>query len=166
MWQFENVVVEQKKHRDGTGKNGRPWRNISLKINGNWMSTFVNADNKAVLEALNEGDKVNVNTEKKGQYENILDLEVVEKASPSQVNAQAVKNDSREHRIFYSGTQKAAVELVCAMLDKGLVPLSSKKTQHVEETLGFVNKVTLELCQHNDTYVDSFLTQSDDDESV
>ena len=125
----EDYIEEEKRTTMKTGiinniaiKETATYTNYRFEIDGVWYGVFKNAGNAESLDAVGKGDKVSFEPIQKGQYWNLKDIKVEDKATPQQVAVIENKNQEKENRIYYSGLMKCAVELTGITLSHMTVP--------------------------------------------
>lgn len=125
-------------------KSGANYFQYRFKIDGDWYGMFTD---KGKFDHVNLGDTVEFTFFEKGKYKNINDdsFEVVKAATKQESTSRQQKNDQTGERIFYSGTQKPAVELVAFMVSNEIVKLPTKQADKMDAVLDLVKETTKTL---------------------
>lgn len=142
----EAIGVVEKVNTSFSQDPNKKWTKKSFKINADWYSAFLNKDNKAMLEAVNEGDSVRVGYITKGDFKNLDSIETVARAEknpvPTAGKAAPVPYNPnvKEKRITFLASRRDAIEFVKALIQTESVSLGAKKGDKADIFYGLVNK--------------------------
>ena len=137
------AVVEDRSERTGNGKDGKPWRAISLKLNGTYIGGFVNP-RMPDLDKVNIGDTIEFESKTNGKYENLTMVKIVSAAKilPSGKTEAAVRRDIA---ITVGASLHDATRIVSDMVTHGAISLPSQKGKSYDAYMGYVKQVCTEL---------------------
>lgn len=141
MSQTQGVVTKVSMTYSPAGA-ARKWTKRAFLVNDEWYGAFVNADNKASMEAVNEGDAVEVTYETKGDYKNLVGIKLVAKHE-SEVKdasngletvykAKVYNPVEKDFRITYLASRRDAIEFVKAAYQMGAVTFGKKKADEMD----------------------------------
>lgn len=129
----------------------RKWTKKSFLVNDEWYGGFVNADNKASLDAVGEGDAVEISYETKGDYKNLVGIKLIAKHESENTNKSykelvtssggLVQGSSnmkpynpadKDFRITYLASRRDAIEFVKAAYQMGTITFGKKKADEMD----------------------------------
>lgn len=143
MSQIQGVVTKVNTSYSPAGA-ARKWTKKSFLVNDEWYGAFVNADNKASMDAVNEGDAVEVSYEVKGDFKNLTGIKLIAKhedeikSFPKLPDA-FKHNDIRPYnpadkdfRITYLASRRDAIEFVKSAHQLGMITFGKKKADEMD----------------------------------
>lgn len=161
---METISGVVEKINDASSPAGAPrkWTKKSFLVNDEWYGAFITKENVAQLTPVQEGDAVKITYETKGNYKNLLSIEVVTKqdAQPSTVKADSPAPShmtpynvhDKEYRITYLACRRDALEFVKTLVQLDLVSLGTKKADKVDVFYGLVREYAHQFTE--DAYID------------
>ena len=131
----------------------RKWTKKSFLVNDEWYGGFINADNKALYESINEGDAVKVLYEDTGKYKNLVSIQLVEKGEPakapvSKSNMTPFSPTEKDFRITFLACRKDAIEFVKAAHQLGMISFGKKKADEMDIFEDLVNNYAIRFAMH------------------
>jgi len=140
---IQQAVVEDRNERTGSGKDGKPWKAIGLKLNGTFIGGFT-GPRMPDLEKVNIGDTVEFESKTNGKYENLTMVKIIAAAKvlPSGKTEAAVRKDIA---ITVGASMHDATRIVCDMITHGAIALPSQKNKSYDAYMGYVKQVCTEL---------------------
>lgn len=120
----------------------RKWTKKSFLVNDEWYGAFVNADNKAPMDAVNEGDSVEVTYEVKGDYKNLVGIKLIAKHEdeaaarsydgPVKTSIKPYNPADKDFRITYLASRRDAIEFVKSAHQLGMITFGKKKADEMD----------------------------------
>lgn len=155
---------------------------VVLTVNGERFSSFVTNKNKAMIDAVKEGDVVELTYEVNGEYKNLVSVakmqeQPVAKATvaqtttataipapaipvPTEVQGLRTKQEDKDFRIGFNGNLKVAVEIIGLALANEALSLPTKKADKLDVLVEATIKVAQTLTQRSyEAYKDSSIKQ-------
>lgn len=127
-------VVEKVSVMDSPANSARKWTKKSFLVNSEWYGGFVNADNSKSINSINEGDSVKIKYEQKGEYKNLVGIQVIEgdvKGTPTEtkaINASKTTLTEKDFRITYLASRRDAIEFVKQGITLEMFDVGKKKS--------------------------------------
>jgi hypothetical protein len=151
-------IVEKVSEQQSPEGSPRKWSKKSFLVNGEWLGTFISKENKAQLNAPQEGDAVKVTYEVKGNFKNLTAIEVVAKSNDEPVvGKQSYANpvpynvQDKDYRITFLASRRDAVEFINNAISHGMISLGTKKSDQLDNFYAYVNEYAHKFAE--DAYI-------------
>lgn len=131
---------------------------VSVKVNDEWYSSFLNKELEESLIPVAQNDQVRVTYEVSGKYKNLTEIEVVKKAEPAEVSPvtanvkEAVPTtfvpfNDKDFRITFLASRKDAIEFVKLLVSTGALTLGKVKAKEADILEQAVNEYALRFAK-------------------
>ncbi len=136
-------IVEKTSTKDSPASSARKWKQKSFCINDKWFNLFVNADNKAELDAIVEGTSVAVEYTFDGKYDQVQSFKIMTQpsaaaAASSNVAHVAAPVSDKDVRISHQAARKDALNFIAMGLPLDVFTLSTKKADKADALYEYV----------------------------
>lgn len=145
MSQTVKGVVEKVNTQFSPAGSARKWSKKSVLVDGKWFGAFINKDNQAVLDAVTEGSTVSVEFEPKGEFNNVIRVELLSAtkvATIPEVQKSVAALTEKDLRITYNGSLKSAIAFVEAAAKLDMLALPAKKDAKLDAFYEYVKYYT------------------------
>jgi hypothetical protein len=154
-------VVEKVSEMSNPAGSPKKWTKKSFNINGEWLGNFLTKENINEFNAISEGDAVKATFETKGNYKNLMKIEVIAKNEPENAKQEVQRPTSslstpynvqdKDYRITYLASRRDAIDFVKTLVQLDLVGLGTKKSDKVDNFYAYVKEYASKFAE--DAYV-------------